>query len=137
MIASAANEHHLRVAPVLLVADCLHKRALLCLVQAVQLGHVVVVELKVVQVRVALDSGGRVALRERYKTSLQTPADENLGIAYVVLLRDALQCRIVGLLVADERAVCFDDDVVVLAVFHGVFLLAPRVELGFVSELPV
>lgn len=119
----------------LLVADCLHESALLRLIQPVQLGHVVVVELEAVEVGVAGDSGWCVALGQRDEASLQTPAYEHLGVAHVVLLCNGVQCLVLCLLVADERAVCFDDDVVLLAVFDGVLLLAPGVELDCVSEV--
>jgi hypothetical protein len=60
-----------------------------------------------------------------------------LGTAYVVLLCDAVQCLIVCLLVANEWTVCFDDDVVLVAVFDGSLLLTPGVELECVSRANV
>ena len=133
-------QHHLRlvarasqVTPSLLVSDCLHQRALGGLVQPVELSHVVAVELEAVEVCVLLDARGRVALGQRHEAALQAPADEHLGDGHAVFLRDALQCWVRGFLVADQRAVGFDDDVVVLAVLDCVLLLAPGVELGCVS----
>lgn len=120
--------------PHLLVSHRLHQRALVRLIQPIQLRHVFPVQLKPIQIRVLLDPRRRVALGQRHKPVLQTPPHQHLRVADVVLLRDALQRRVRGLLVAHKRAVRLDDNVVVLAVLDGVFLLAPGVQLQIVSE---
>ena len=49
--------------------------------------------------------------------------------------RDIVEGLVVGFLIADERAVGFDDDVVLLAVFDSLALLTPWVELSTLAEL--
>ena len=46
-----------------------------------------------------------------------------------MLLSDAVEGRIVGFFVANERAVLLDDDGVLFAVLNDVALLAPGVKL--------
>jgi hypothetical protein len=107
----------------------LHNSSLGSLVQAVQLIHILLVELETVDVGVANDARRRVALRKRNVALLQTPPDENLVWLLVVLLGDAGERLVVRFLVAYDRAVSFDDDVLGFAVFDDFALLAPGVEL--------
>jgi hypothetical protein len=111
----------------------LHNSSLGSLVQAVQLIHILLVELETVDVGVANDARRRVALRKRNVALLQTPPDENLVWLLVVLLGDAGERLVVRFLVADDRAVSFDDDVLGFAVFDDFALLAPGVELTHLS----
>jgi hypothetical protein len=117
----------------LLIANSLHNRAILALVQSIQLGHVVLVELKAVDICVADDSRRCVALGQRHVSLLQAPANKNLVGSNIVLLAYADEGLVVCLFVADERAVGFDDDVVLLAVLDAFALLAPGVELRIIS----
>jgi len=107
----------------------LHNSALGSLIQTVQLSHVVLVKFETVDVGVANNARWRVALGKRNVALLQTPSDENLVWLLVVLLRDAGKRLVVGFLVADDRAVGFDDDVLGLAVLDDFTLLTPGVEL--------
>lgn len=60
---------------------------------------------------------------------MQTPANENLVWFYLVLLADTQQRLVVCFLVSHERAVCFNDDVVLLTILDDFTLLTPWVKL--------
>jgi hypothetical protein len=111
------------------IAYCLHDCALRTLIQTIQLLHVILVKDEAEDVDVAGNAGWCIALRERHESLLQTPSDENLARLLVVRLREAEDGFVVRLLVANEGAVGLDDDVVLLAVFDTIALLAPGVEL--------
>lgn len=117
----------------LLITDSLHNSALRALIQAIQLLHIVLIQFETVNISIALDSGRRVALRERHESLLQTPSHEDLVGRHFVLIGDATESLILSFFVADKRAVGFDDDVVGLAVFDAFALLAPWMELSGVS----
>ena len=114
----------------------LHNSALGSLIQTVQLSHILLIKLETVDVDIANNAGWCVALRKRNVALLQTPSDENLVWLLVVLLGDAGKRLVVGFLVADDRAVGFDDDVLGLAVLDDLALLTPGVELN-VSISPI
>jgi hypothetical protein len=117
-----------------LIANCLHDSAALPLIQAIQLRHIITIQLKAIYVGIAHNARRRVTLRQRNVSLLQTPAHKDLIWADAMLLADAKERLVLGLFVAHKRAVCFDDDVVILAVFDTLALLAPRVELWFISN---
>jgi hypothetical protein len=107
----------------------LHDGALCSLVQIIQFRHVVLVKLEAIDVDVAGDSGWCIALGKRHESLLQTPSDEDLVGLLVVLLGDGDEGLVLALLVANDGAVGFDDNVVLLAVLDTVALLAPGVKL--------
>ena len=119
----------------LLSTHRLHDGTLCTLVQSIELGHVFIVKCEVINLGVVNDARRCVALRQRHISLLQTPAHKDLIGTFVMFLADADQCRILRLLVANKRAVGFDDDVVLLAVLHNFALLAPGVQLWLVSYL--
>jgi hypothetical protein len=112
----------------------LHQRAIGTLIQLIQLLHILLIKLEPVDISIAHDALRRVALRQRDPPLLQAPADEDLVRTDAVFLADGEERRVLGLLVAHQRAVCLHDDVVLLAEVDELALLAPRVELGCVSE---
>jgi hypothetical protein len=95
--------------------------------------HIILIQLKAIDISIADDSGRCVTLGQRHESLLQTPPHENLIRFRVVLLGDADEGFVLCFFVADERAVGLDDDVVGLAVFDAFALLAPWVELSWVS----
>jgi hypothetical protein len=76
-------------AAVLLVTNGLYNSALLALIQAIQLLHIVLIQLKAVDVGITFNSGRRVALRERHESLLQAPPYKNLIGRRLMLLRYA------------------------------------------------
>lgn len=66
---------------------------------------------------------------DTYPTLLQTISDQHLSGTLAVLLSNGIESRVVGLLVADKRTVCLDDNLVFRAVFDNVTLLVPRMKL--------
>lgn len=108
----------------------LHNSALGSLIQTVQLSHILLVKLETIDVGIANNAGWCVALGKRNIALLQTPSDENLVWLLFVLLSDAGERRVVGFLVADDRAVGFDDDALGLAVLDDLALLTPWVKLN-------
>jgi hypothetical protein len=117
----------------LLIANGLHDRALGSLIQRIQPGHIIAIKLEPIHIGVTRNPRWRIALRQRYKALLQTPAHKHLVRAHAVLLADTEQRRVVRFFVAHERTVGFDYNVVLLAICYCVALLAPGVQLGMLS----
>ena len=67
--------------------------------------------------------------KSTYPSLLQAVTNQNLAGRLIVLLRQRVECWVIGLLVADQGAVGFDDDVVGLTVLDGHALLVPGVQL--------
>lgn len=111
------------------IINRLHDRTLGTLVQAVQLLHILAIQLKAVNVGVTLDSARGVALRQRHPVLLQAIPDEHLSGALTVLLGDGVEGLVLGLLVADEWTICFYDDALLLTVGYSLALLVPGVQL--------
>jgi hypothetical protein len=76
--------------------------------------------------------------KQRYRTYpslLQAVTNQDLTGRLLVLLRQRLECRVVGLLVADQGAVGLDNNVVGLTELDSHALLVPGVQLEcFVSD---
>lgn len=115
-----------------LVRDRLNDSTIGALIKIVQRLHVFFAQVEIVDVCVALDSAGSVTLWQGYPALLQTVSDKHLSSTFVVFLRDRVQGRVVGLLIAYKRAVCFDDNLVLVAVVDSFALLVPRVQLRIV-----
>lgn len=113
----------------LLIADSLHNRTLSTLIQPIQLLHILVIKLESIHISIAHDPRRCVAFRQRYISLLQTPSYKHLIRAHVVFLADTQECLVLRFFIPNERAVRFDDDIVVLAVFDDFALLAPGMEL--------
>lgn len=111
------------------IANGLDNCALCALIEPIQRSHVILVELKVVNVSVADNPRRIVTLGQRYESLLQTPSNENLVGFLVVFLSDSGERCVVCLFVADNGAVGFDYNVAFFAVVDDFTLLAPRVEL--------
>lgn len=116
--------------PLALILHRLNDCSLLSLIQLVQQAHILLIQLEIEHVRIGHDSSGRITLRQRYPTLLQTVTDKDLVGILLVLLCHFDQGLVAGFHVANERTVCFDDDVVLVAVIDNVALLAPGMQLG-------
>ncbi len=99
------------------------------LIQTIQRRHIILIELESVEIRICLDTRWGITFRQRDPVLLQAVSDQHLAGRLVVFLGDANEVLFVGFVVADERAVGLDDDVVVAAVFDNFALLVPGVEL--------
>ena len=95
------------------------------LIEIIQLLHVLPTQLKVINARILLDPTGRVALRQRHPSFLETVPDEDLCCRFAVFLPEGDKRGIVDFLRADERGIGFDDDAVLVAVGDYGPLLAP------------
>ncbi|KAI6752371.1 hypothetical protein HG530_013740 [Fusarium avenaceum] len=104
----------------------LHNRTRRALVKIVQCFHVLVVEIKFKDIDVGSDAVWGVALGKRNPVLLQTVADEDLARCDFVLVCNAVEGLVVGLLVPHEWGVGLDDDVVLLTILYGLSLLVPR-----------
>lgn len=99
------------------------------MIQTIQRRHIILIKLESVQIRICLDTRWGITFRQRYPVLLQTVSDQHLAGRLVVFLGDADEVLFVGFVVADERAIGLDDDVVVAAVFDDFALLVPGVKL--------
>lgn len=113
----------------LLVINGLHDSSTAALVQPIQHHHVLLRYVKIKDLRI-LDYPLRiVALWQRNPVLLKAISDQYLSRRLVISLGNFDQGRIIGLLVPDQRAVCLDDDSVLLAILYDLSLLAPRMQL--------
>lgn len=108
-----------------LVLHSLADGPFLALVEVIQRLHVLLVELEPVHGGIVLDPLGVVALGEGHPALLQAVSDQDVAALDAVLVCDAAQRRVVGLLVAHEGAVGLDDDAVLVAVLDDFALLSP------------
>lgn len=131
---SICNPSKVQAKP-LLVLYSLYNSPSFPLIQTIQLRHIICIKLKAIYIRITNDPRRRIALRQWHESLLQTPPHENLIRSNVVLLAYTGQGLVLCFLVADEWTVRFDDDVVLFAVLYAFALLAPWVELGYVSRL--
>lgn len=113
----------------LIILHSLHNCPPRPLIQTIQRRHIILIEFESVQIRICLDTRWGITFRQRDPVLLQTVSDQHLAGGLVVFLGDADEVLLVGFVVADERAVGLDDDVVVAAIFHDFALLVPGVEL--------
>lgn len=110
-----------------IIINSLNNRPFLPLIQSIQPLYISLVNLKIKHVGITPDILRVVALGQGHPILLQRVADQDLGGRLVVFLGQRGQRRVVGFVVAHERRVGRDDDVVVLAVSDDFALLAPRV----------
>ena len=113
----------------LLIINSLHYSSTATLVQPIQGRHVLFRNVEPKNIRILGDPLRVVALRQRYPTFLQAISDQNLSGRLAVFLRDPDQRLIVGLVIPHEWAIRLNDDLVFLAVFDDLPLLAPRMQL--------
>lgn len=116
------------------IADGLDNSTLLALIQIIKFLHILFVQLESIDVRIRRDSTRSITFRQRYESLLQTVTDKDLARRFGVLVRDSIQCLIISFLIADERTISFDDDVIAKAVYHRFALLTPGVELTWYQD---
>lgn len=113
----------------LIIFHSLHNGPPRPLIQTIQRRHIILIEFESVHIRICLDTRWGITFRQRDPIFLQTVSDQHLTGRLVVFLGDADEVLFVGFVVADERAVGLDDDVIVAAVLDDLALLVPGVEL--------
>lgn len=118
-----------RTSSSLIIDDSHDKRPVAALVLPIQHRHVLLVQREAIHVSVEPYAARVVALGQADEPLLQAPPDEHLVGGDAVLLREADEVRVAGLLVADDGAVRLEEDAVGLAVGDDLLLLVPGVEL--------
>jgi len=103
-------------------------------VKRVQIRHILLVQLKIINSRIGDDSLRVGGFWEGNPPFLQSPADENLGVIFSVLVRCSRDYGVIKHPTSrlDERAVCLHDDAILLAIIHDLPLLAERVKLNLI-----
>ena len=106
-----------------------------CILLRVQRLHVLLAELKVVDLLVLLDAAGRDALGQDDEVLLQTPAEQDLGGRLVVLLCQRDEQGVVAACVAHEWTISLQHDAALLAPVYDVRTWEPGVELDLVLQV--
>jgi len=99
------------------------------LIQAIQCFHIVLAELKVIDISIFFDAAFCVALWQRNPAFLQAIPYQDLGYSFVVGISELGESGIVCFLVANYWRIGFDDDFVLVAVIDYGALLTEGVEL--------
>ena len=116
-----------------LILHSLHNSPLRPLIQPIQGCHILITELETVDIGILFYPAGGVALGQWYPALLQTIPNQDLRDSLAVLLGEFSGGGVVGFLVADDGGVGLNDNVVFVAVVDYCALLAPRMELEYLS----
>jgi hypothetical protein len=99
------------------------------LLDAVELLYILPAQFEVIHVSILRDAPRIVTFRERDPVLLETVPYQDLCCSLPVLLSNRRECRVIRLLVADQRTVRLHDDVVLVTIFHNLTLLEPWMKL--------
>jgi len=109
-------------------------RSIVTHIKGVQICHILLVQLKIINSRIGDDSLWVRAFWESNPPLLQSPTDENLGVTFSMFFRCGRDDGVIEHPPSrlNERTVCLYNDTVLLAILYDLPLLAEWMKLNLV-----